>query len=345
MYYPFPYKKIKKSSKIILYGAGAAGQYYFRENQSSEFVIMFAVDQNYEQYQHLAMQVYPIEKIVETDYDYVVISIQNSEIQKDVKRLLLDTYGVKSSQILLCRAGVLDRFMDWLVAIDLHRYPMSNYEERQFKLFIKKIISEKHICALDVGCGYGRNMRLLQELGVSVDGVDINAHIVDENRKNKFVCYTIDEFCSNQKQRKKMYDCIIFSHIIEHFSPTDLKKFIENYLQYLKSNGFLLIATPILWTGFYRDFDHIKMYHPGGIDMVFGNSNAQVQYYSSSQLKMEDIWFRKTPHQLDYKHGLYVYDSYSWIWKGINLFYRLLYRVSRGILGQTTGWMGLYRKM
>lgn len=113
----------------------------------------------------------------------------------------------------------------------------------------------------------------------------------------------------------------------------------------LKNGGYVIIATPVLWDGFYWDFDHIKMYHPIGINMVFGESKAQVQYYAKNKLKLQDIWFRKTPYKVHYKRGLYVKDFLSRWWRITDLLNKIVFKCSFGIIGEITGWMGLYKKV
>lgn len=218
------------------------------------------------------------------------------------------------------------------------------YEEECMIEFIRQIDLFNNVKILDVGCGYGRNIKLIKEscshIDIIIEGVDVNQHIIDENRGKGIVCYTVEEFSNVDKQ----YDCMIFSHIIEHFQPNELKDFMDFYLDKLKDGGYIIIATPLLWKGFYWDFDHIKMYHPIGINMVFGSNVAQVQYYSKNNLTLQDIWFRKSPYMIHNKRGLYVKNRFSNIYKCIDLFYELLFKISGGLIGKTTGWMGLYRK-
>lgn len=223
----------------------------------------------------------------------------------------------------------------------------SKREEKQLLTFIRRLILTKDMQILDVGCGYGRNMRLLwNQTAAQIDGVDVNPHIVEENRKKGLSCRTVEEFMSDMsKQGSPCYDCMIFSHIIEHFLPEDLKRFLDDYLRFLKPGGYIIIATPLLWDGFYWDFDHIKMYHPIGINMVFGEKTAQVQYYGETHLRLLDIWFRRDAYHVHYHRGLYVKSVGSKWWVLVNLFYKFLFWISLGWIGITNGWMGLYQKV
>lgn len=220
-------------------------------------------------------------------------------------------------------------------------------EEKQMASFVQRLRLTSDMRILDVGCGYGRNMRLLQDVTVAqIEGVDINPHIVEENRKAGLQCHAVEEFMSDMEGKSNpCYDCMIFSHVIEHFMPEDLKRFLDEYLRFLKPGGYVIFVTPILWEGFYWDFDHIKIYHPMGINMVFGEKTAQVQYYGETQLQLIDIWFRRDTHHVHYHRGLYVESVASKWWKLLDLFYRCLFKISFGWIGITNGWMGLYQKV
>ena len=130
-----------------------------------------------------------------------------------------------------------------------------------------------------------------------------------------------------------MYDVLMMFHIIEHFYPTELISFIDTYLDCLKVGGYLIIATPLFLPYFYEDFDHVKPYHPTGINMVFCNKSSQVKYYSKNKLELIDIWFRKGPFKMICSSGLYV-NQYSRISIIINLLLSLLFRLSFGLISE-----------
>ena len=204
-------------------------------------------------------------------------------------------------------------------------------EENQMCAFVKKLNLTSDMRVLDVGCGYGRNMRLLSKVSeTSIEGVDINPHIVKENKKNGLICYTVEEFMNNASVEFPIYDCMIFSHVIAHFLPEDLKRFLDCYLRFLKPGGYVIFSTPILWEGFYDDFDHIKMYHPTGINMVFGEKTAQVQYYGETKLKLIDIWFRRDAHHVHYHRGMYVKSMASKWWLSVEFFISFCLRLVLG---------------
>ena len=213
-------------------------------------------------------------------------------------------------------------------------------EEQNLIRFVTSLDISPDQIILDVGCGYGRNLNLLQSKGLKVIGVDINSVILEANLQANLPCMTVEHF----NQTDEEYDVILMSHVIEHLQPNDLLKFMDTYLDRLKLGGYLIIVTPLHSPYFYDDFDHVKPYHPIGIEMVFGGHNDQVQYYSRHRLKLQDIWFRRNPFKLRFFAGLHV-KEYSKLPLIVNFLSVLLFRLSFRLIGRTDGWIGLYQKI
>lgn len=200
--------------------------------------------------------------------------------------------------------------------------------------------TQSHQSILDVGCGYGRLLRPLMEKGYCVEGVEKNTDIVLKNRKNGLVCHDFDAFDKSDK----MYDTIVLSHIIEHFSPNDLIEFLDYYLNRLMPNGHLIIATPFISDYFYDDFDHIKPYLPTGLLMVYGENTAQVQYYGNHKLRLRDLTFRVSPYSLRNFKSMYVKTRWTPVLQLINAMFGGLYLLSGQMIGKKDGWIGVFSK-
>ena len=202
---------------------------------------------------------------------------------------------------------------------------------------------------LDVGCGYGRNLTHLLSAGyANTTGVEINTAIVKHNKERGLPCVTVDELDRSEDK----YDIILMSHVIEHFAPSDLIIFMDDYLDRLVHGGHLVIATPLMSSYFYDDFDHIKPYQPAGISMVFGVNTAQVQYYSKNKLMLKDLWFRKSYYRMCFVRSKYVNTPQN---KYINViaaqllllpvfFSGLVFFLSNRFVGKTDGWVGVFQK-
>jgi SAM-dependent methyltransferase len=194
---------------------------------------------------------------------------------------------------------------------------------------------------LDVGCGYGRNLRPLQAAGFEVMGVDANPEVVKANEAAGLPCVTSAQLAGMQDA----YDVILMSHVIEHFTPLDLVPFMDGYLDRLRPDGRLVIATPVLTRYFYDDFDHVKPYHPIGLMMVFGGDRAQIRYYARNQLVLEDIWMRRSPLLLVHSRGRYLRGWRARPRQVVEFASALAFRASLGWIGQPTGWVGIFRKI
>ena len=192
----------------------------------------------------------------------------------------------------------------------------------------------------DVGCGYGRHLRLLREQGIEALGVDVNESIVQANRREGLQCMTPEEFFRSALKPR----VVLMSHVIEHFAPRDLVEFLDKWLDRLEPGGELVIATPLESPHFYDDFDHVKPYHPEGLMMVFGGDRAQVQYWSRHRLELVDVVFRRSPWRATLARPLYKGGPGAWPYYAANATAALAFRLSGGLLGRKTGWIGRFRK-
>jgi len=194
---------------------------------------------------------------------------------------------------------------------------------------------------LDVGCGYGRTLRALNATGIEALGIDVNPEIVAHNVRDGLDSCTPEEF----RARGMTADVIVMSHVVEHFEPRRLLGFMDDYLGYLRPGGHLVVVTPLASNRFFDDFDHVKPYQPLGIAMVYGVGDAQVQYRGKHRLELVDLFFRRSPFAVAFARGLYV-RSWTSRWLQLaNLAGALTFRASGGLIGRTTGWAGLYRKV
>jgi len=194
---------------------------------------------------------------------------------------------------------------------------------------------------LDVGCGYGRLLEQMTKRGLTATGVDVNPEIVAANVSKGLRCVTHDEFVKSNDT----YDVMIMSHVIEHFSPAQLVAFMDSYLDRLKIDGQLIIATPLLSDYFYDDFDHIKPYQPTGLLLVFGSNRAQVQYYARNQLELRDLWFRKSPFRVKFARSRYLRLPWRYGLIAIDFLSALAFVASCKLVGKIDGWIGVFERI
>lgn len=193
---------------------------------------------------------------------------------------------------------------------------------------------------LDVGCGYGRYLKPLSKEFKNIVGVDANKIIRDSLTREGLKVVSPEKL-----DRKERFDTIIMSHIIEHFHPEELIEMMDNYLDLLKVGGYIIIATPTLTETFYIDFDHKRPYYPQSIEEVFDGNNQQIKSYSKNKLKIEKIYFRKSRFQLFKNSLLFNSNKTKILGISINILLALIFRISFGLIGYKSGWIGIFRKL
>ncbi len=88
--YLFPFEKIDKGSRIIIYGGGELGQAYWRQVQITNYCEMIGfVDRKYEQYKSIGITVFSPDEIQDLKFDYVLLAFRSGDYAKDVFRNLV----------------------------------------------------------------------------------------------------------------------------------------------------------------------------------------------------------------------------------------------------------------
>lgn len=98
MEFVVPYEKIKRSSRLILYGAGKVGKAYYKQLLLTQFCTLVAwVDQQGSQ---VDSNVCLPREIVYMEYDYLLIAINSKETVSEVRHFLVDECAVDENKIL-----------------------------------------------------------------------------------------------------------------------------------------------------------------------------------------------------------------------------------------------------
>lgn len=95
--YLFPFHMVPRRSKVILYGAGVVGTSYYRCLESGKYADMVAwVDKNHVS---LGEVVESPDVIMQTEFDYIVISVVEESVAESIRKQLL-SMGVDEKKIL-----------------------------------------------------------------------------------------------------------------------------------------------------------------------------------------------------------------------------------------------------
>ncbi len=96
----FPYNKIPKNSKIILYGAGAIGKMYFYQIISSQYCKLVAwADRKHQNIDNENSLLISIHNIPKYDFDYIIISIHNPDKAHEIQSTLVSA-GIDKEKII-----------------------------------------------------------------------------------------------------------------------------------------------------------------------------------------------------------------------------------------------------
>jgi O-antigen chain-terminating methyltransferase len=140
---------------------------------------------------------------------------------------------------------------------------------------IDKMKSERgDVSILDVGCGRGEWLELLQENGYRAKGIDINKVALLQCRE-----YGLDVTESDVTEylrglKRGALDAITGFHFVEHLSFKTLIALFDEALVVLKSGGMIIFETPnpanifVSSYDFYRDPSHIKPLHPDTLHFI-----------------------------------------------------------------------------
>lgn len=121
---------------------------------------------------------------------------------------------------------------------------------------------------LDIGCGSGAFLSLLQQHGISGQGIDSNPQVIKDCQQHdiQVTQASANEFL--QQQPDQHFDGISCFHMIEHLQPQDFLEFLQLCYRKLKPGAHLLLETPntemlgVFNKGFFMDLTHIRPVHP-----------------------------------------------------------------------------------
>lgn len=96
--YLFPFDKVKRSSQVVIYGAGRVGQEYYEQVEKLKYCnIVLWIDKNYKNIHNY--KVYDINKIFDVEYDYIVIANTSKDMKIAIKNKLMNI-GIPESKII-----------------------------------------------------------------------------------------------------------------------------------------------------------------------------------------------------------------------------------------------------
>lgn len=142
--------------------------------------------------------------------------------------------------------------------------------EQEIKERLKRYLDyfKKDDKLLDLGCGRGELLELVQEKKIKAIGIDGYEPVIEECKKKGLNVACIDMFEYLETEEDNSFDVITCIQVIEHMLPQNIKKLMELAFLKLKKNGILILETQnpksvfSLTQAFYVDPTHVRPVHP-----------------------------------------------------------------------------------
>lgn len=157
--------------------------------------------------------------------------------------------------------------------------------------------------ALDIGCGRGELLRLLNKQGIDAIGIDINDEMIAHCIDYGFKAFTVDALNHLSTIEDESIDYIFLIQVVEHLNQNYLNDLIKLAYKKLVKGGKIFMETPnhqnlyIYSNSFYVDPTHVKPVSPHYLRyqcLNIGFENVEFRYISEveSHIKLvEDAAF------------------------------------------------------
>ena len=134
---------------------------------------------------------------------------------------------------------------------------------------------------LDVGCGRGEFLDLLQERGIGARGVDLNSEMVEESRSRGLEATVGDAVGYLRGLEDGSLGGLFAAQVVEHLEPAYLIRFLEMAFRKLRPGSTIVLETinPSCWFAFFdgyiRDITHIRPLHPDTLKYLLAAAGFQ----------------------------------------------------------------------
>ena len=157
------------------------------------------------------------------------------------------------------------RLLQYRAFEDRHRGPYADIRTL-LSFYLPLFAGRRRV--LDVGCGRGEFLRLLQEEGIDAYGVDSDESMVESARAHGLDVVLGDGISHLRRIGRGSVDGIFSSQVVEHLQTSQIMGLLEAAHEKLAPGGVMVVETPnpeslfIFHAFFYVDLTHVKPIHP-----------------------------------------------------------------------------------
>lgn len=212
--------------------------------------------------------------------------------------------------------------------------------EKKLKLFYEQGKSK----FFDVGFGRGKFLDLASSYGYEVYGVEVSEEYLESAKLKGYRCFHVDDIL----HIKEKFDVVFISHVIEHLEPSELINALSLYIDMLKDDGVIIIASPLIGDRFYYDITHTRPYYPQSIWHSFGENKEEISTgRESKKIHLNDIYFVRDCFRTRKSRAYYIRDGLGAehaLLRILNYSLALIYLLSGYRIGLQASWIGFYSK-
>lgn len=115
--------------------------------------------------------------------------------------------------------------------------------------------------ALDIGCGEGHLLRVLQERGWEARGIEVNTEFAQQARRHGL---HIIQSPVEHAAHSDRFHLVVMSHLIEHLrQPLEVLRQIHGWLHH---KGRLIVETPV--SPDFDNIDHLFCFNKGSLELI-----------------------------------------------------------------------------
>jgi O-antigen chain-terminating methyltransferase len=161
--------------------------------------------------------------------------------------------------------------VSYLAFEDQFRGSRAVIKDRQ-KIFLPYFAGCQNV--LDIGCGRGEFLELMQEEDIRARGVDIDREMVSFSKELGFEVTLEDAATFLETCPDESLDGIFIDQVVEHLEPGYLLRLLELCSQKMKPGSYIIAETvnPLSFTSlanFYIDLSHVKPVHPQTLQYLY----------------------------------------------------------------------------
>jgi O-antigen chain-terminating methyltransferase len=191
----------------------------------------------------------------------------------------------------------IDGGINYFVFEDRFRGPRVLIKDRQ-KTFLKYFEGCRNV--LDIGCGRGEFLELMNEQGIGAHGVDLDETMVDYCQMRGLEVELKDAISYLEGLEDSSLDGIFIDQVVEHLEPGYLIRLLQLCYQKMQY-GFYLVAETVnplsffSFANFYFDLTHVRPVHPETLRFLFDNAGFRELEVNFSSPVTDDSRLQKIP--------------------------------------------------